>query len=300
MRNKAIALYYIEQYSGAAECFIKAARLAKEDSNKNSKSRTEDWRQNHYQAAACFYKATKYAKARTAILPILSNKVSPSIAETLTLYAHIELALEHWKEAINALQRLITNAPNKAKSWKLLAEAYLRTDALKKAASTLQVAYSITAPTASEQTRLARIYLQIDAPLLACKTIQKIPSPITASQNMLLAIAYERSGDSKKAIIALQKAVALENNVKNNMELGKLLYRSCQYEQAITPLTLAANKTKKKGMAYYLIGQCFMHLKQLKKSKSFFNKALAYAEVKGSAQNALRMITQLSQTNHES
>ena len=297
LQNKAIAFYYLEQFANAATCFLKAAQLAKLDAQKDAKAKTAAWRQNHYQAAACFYKAEKYTKARNAILPILSDNTPQSFTATLKLYAHIELALENWKEATSALQQLIANTPQDAKSWKLLAETYLRTDALGKAASALQVAYSITAPTASEQTRLARIFLQIDAPLLACKTLEKIPSPLTASQYKLLAIGHERSGNTAGAITALQKAVSLDNSVKSNMELGKLLYRSCQYQEAIAPLSTAANQMKKKkGMAYYLIGQCYMHVENLEKSKTFFEKALRYKSVKANAQNALRMIEQLSQT----
>lgn len=299
LQNKAIALYYLQQFLPAGDAFIQLAEMQKAKGGAAQANEAPAWFKSQYQAAVCYYKSEHYNKALSTMLP-LTSEVNKQSFDAKKLLAHIYVALEQWENASAQLDLLVNEKPEDRSLWLLLANINLRMNQIASASSALQVAHSMKAPTRSECVRLAKMYIRADAPLLASKILTESPEKLTASQLDLLAIAYERAGYVNKAVETLQTALAQEDTTKRHLEYGKLLYRNQLYDKAIEPLNVVCSKTKKKGLPLYLLGQCFLKMNEYKKASTLFAQAKKYRSVRSNAKNALSLIQHIERMQQDS
>lgn len=293
-QNKAIALYELERLVSAGKCFMRLATLQRQKPSEKKDGGTPDWYKSQYQATACYYRAERYDLALKAILPLQKYTEFKEHTDTQKLLAHVYIATKKWKKAKTELLALVKRHPTERTFWILLAEVNIRSERLKKAAVALQVAYQLKPPTKTEAIRLARLYLQVDAPLLASKSILASTEKLSGSDYDLLAVAYERAGEYSQASKALEDAIQYKATPKRHFELGKLLYRNQEYAEAIPPLLIALKKQKKKkGLTYYILGQCFVQTKQHDKAKKMFAKATKYRNIRAHAKHSLTLLSNI-------
>jgi len=300
LQNKAIALYYLQRFFPAGDAFVQLAKQQKEKVASRKNNEVPAWVKSQYQAAVCYYKSERYNKALSTILPLTSQADSSQSLDAKKLLAHIYVALEQWGNASVQLGNLVSENPKDRSLWLLLANVELRQNRVSQASSALQVAHSMKLPTRAECVRLAKMYLQANAPLLATKILAKSPEKLTATQQDLLAIAYERAGYVDKAVEVLQQALAQEDSVKRHLEYGKLLYRNQLYDKAVEPLNVACSKAKEKGLPLYLLGQCFLNMNKYKEASTLFAQAKKYRTVRANAKNALSLIQHIERMQQDS
>lgn len=300
LQNKAIALYYLQQFLPAGDAFIQLAEMQKAKPKAAQANEAPAWFKSQYQAAVCYYKSEHYNKALSTMLPLTSVAKNAQSFDAKKLLAHIYVALEQWKGASAQLGSLVKECPEDRSLWLMVANVHLRMNQLTEASSALQVAHSMKAPTRSECVRLAKMYIRADAPLLASKILTGSPEKLTASQLDLLAIAYERAGYINKAVETLQTALAQEDTTKRHLEYGKLLYRNQLYDKAVEPLNVVCSKTKKKGLPLYLLGQCFLKMNEYKKASTLFAQAKKYRNVRSNAKSALSLIQHIERMQQDS
>lgn len=300
LQNKAIALYYLQDFLPAGDAFKQLAEMQKNKPKATQANEAPAWFKSQYQAAVCYYKSEHYNKALSTMLPLTSEVKNAQSFDAKKLLAHIYVALEQWKSASAQLSTLVKECPEDRSLWLMVANVNLRMNRLTEASSALQVAHSMKAPTRSECVRLAKMYIRADAPLLASKILTESPEKLTASQLDLLAIAYERSGYITKAVEALETALAQEDTTKRHLEYGKLLYRNQLYDKAVEPLNVVCSKTKKKGLPLYLLGQCFLKMNEYKKASTLFAQAKKYRNVRSNAKSALSLIQHIERMQQDS
>lgn len=303
LQNKAVALYYLEQFAEAGDCFHQLSDLQRTPKGKHQKKSGNkadpSWYNSQYQAGVCYYKASDYNNALTMLTPLTVYPEYKAFCDTHRLIAHSYIAQKKWKEATAILASLLKTEVNNRDAWKLLAEVYIQRGKLKKGAAALQVAHSLKPATSGECMRLAKVYLQVNSPLLAVKSIKASPEPLTAKQLELLSIAQEKGGHLKRAAQAIEKAISLAPSPKRHFELAKIYFRNQQYSNAIPHFDKAAAKTKYKGLAYYFQGQCYLQLNQYDNAKKLFIKAKKYKKVRLSAASGMMLIQQKERIRNE-
>ena len=209
--------------------------------------------------------------------------------QEILLYQYLQLKME--KKALAYGKMLTRTDPTEPRWWKAVSHLYLNRNDLKNGLSHL-VIYSYLTPTSSEEQRLmADLYLSMGIPSQASKIYETILSKdenFKIIKRMIHACTAAHEPD--KAIVWIDRGLALKSDFELLTRKAALLYEMKQYNKAAEVYEQIIKKTKKPGEYLLLLGYCAWNLDQPNRAKTAFEQASKFKKQKKSAHQALKLL----------
>lgn len=239
----------------------------------------------------------QYRKALPYIEYVIKHSKKPKeswLQFNLALYYQ----LENYSAAAGILRKLVDQYPDKKEYWQQLASMYQQLQQYSKALTIKHLAYEKGYITSESQIlQLFNLYLYNKQPYQASNLLDKElynKAVKPSSQNWeLLANAWTRAREYKKAVNALEKASSLHPKGELYLQLGRIHVEQELWQAAITAINKALKKgqLKQTGEAYILLGMSYYETGKLKSATTAFNNAMRYRKTKKSAEQWLNYVT---------
>ena len=246
--------------------------------------------------ANAYAQLKQYRKALPYIEHVIKHSKKPK-ESWLQLNLALYYELENYSAAAGVLRKLVAQYPDKKDYWQQLASIYQQLQQASKALTIKHLAYQkgfIKSET--EILQLFNLFLYNKQPYQAANLINKELDRKSVKQTAanweLLANAWTRAREYKKAINALEKASLLHQKGELYLQLGRIHVEQELWQAAITAINQALKKggLKQTGEAYILLGMSYYETQQLKPAKRAFKKAQKYRKTKKSAGQWLNYI----------
>ncbi|MBE0469878.1 MAG: tetratricopeptide repeat protein [Methyloprofundus sp.] len=213
----------------------------------------------------------------------------------LNLALHYEL--ENYSAALAILKKLIASYPDKKAYWLQLATVHQQLNQFAQALTVQGLAYKKGyLQTESEILQLFNLYMYNKQPYQAANLLSQELASQRVKKNsehwQLLASAWSNAREYKQAVIALEKASALNDKGELYLQLARLHVEQELWQNAISAINKALQKggLKQTGDAYILLGMSLYETEQLSAAKSAFEKARQYQKTKKSAEQWLNYL----------
>ncbi|NOQ13765.1 MAG: tetratricopeptide repeat protein [Methyloprofundus sp.] len=246
--------------------------------------------------ANAYAQLKQYRKALPYIEHVIKHAKKPK-ESWLQLNLALHYELENYSAAAGVLRKLVVQYPEKKDYWQQLASIYQQLQQASKALTIKHLAYQkgfIKSET--EILQLFNLFLYSKQPYQAAnllnKELDRKSVKQTATHWELLANAWTRAREYKKAINALEKASLLHEKGQLYLQLGRIHVEQELWQAAITAINKALKKgsLKQTGEAYILLGMSYYETQQLKPAERAFKKAQQYRKTKKSAGQWLNYI----------
>lgn len=246
--------------------------------------------------------ANAYAQLRKyrQALPYIKRAIASTKKPDESWY-HLNLAiyyeLKNYSSAATILKKLIRLHPDKKDYWDQLSSVYQQTKQYKKSVSIKQLAYKKGfIKTEKAILELVNLFLFVDSPYKAASLLQKELKNKRIKSNSknweTLAQAWTMAKEFDFAISALETASKLNAKGRLYQQLGQIYVEQEKWPLAIKALNKAIGKGQLKtpGTNNLLLGMSHYELKNIKKAKKYFIKALQYNKTKKPARQWLGFI----------
>ena len=245
--------------------------------------------------ASANYRVKEYKKTIEYIQIAIKN--DDSVNESwyqMTLSAHLEL--KQYKSAIKVLEILLTSYPYKKRYWSQLSALYLQQNKEFSSLAVKMLAQRLELGDAKTLINLANMYRYLHIPYKSAQLLTNGIQDGTIEANIenlsKIADSWLSAREAQKAADVLQTLTSLDNSGETDLKLGRVLFGMEEWQQAITPLTVAIEKLKGKeeGTASLLLGMTQFHLNDLKQAKKQFTKAVKFENERNQAGQWLRHV----------
>ncbi len=239
--------------------------------------------------ANAYAQLKQYRNALPYIEHVVKHSKKPK-ESWLQLNLAINYELENYPAAASVLRKLLAQYPDKKNYWQQLASVYQQTQQTSKALAIKHLAYKKGfISSEAELLQLFNLFLYTKQPYQAAnllnKELDRQGVKQTAANWELLANAWTRAREYKKAINALEKASSLHEKGELYLQLGRIHVEQELWQAAISAINKALKKgsLKQTGEAYILLGMSYYETQQLPPAKQAFKKAQQYRKTKKSA-----------------
>lgn len=246
--------------------------------------------------ANAYAQLKQYRKALPYIEYVIKHAKKPK-ESWLQLNLALHYELENYSAAAAVLRQLVAQYPDKKDYWQQLASMYQQLQQASKALTIKHLAYKKGfIKSEAELLQLFNLFLYTKQPYQAAnllnKELDRQGVKQTAAHWELLANAWTRAREYKKAINALEQASLLHEKGKLYLQLGRIHVEQELWQAAITAINKALKKggLKQTGEAYILLGMSYYETQQLKPAEQAFKKAQKYSKTKKSAGQWLNYI----------
>ncbi|MCK5355134.1 MAG: tetratricopeptide repeat protein, partial [Methyloprofundus sp.] len=239
--------------------------------------------------ANAYAQLKQYRNALPYIEHVVKHSKKPK-ESWLQLNLAINYELENYPAAASVLRKLLAQYPDKKNYWQQLASVYQQTQQTSKALAIKHLAYKKGfISSEAELLQLFNLFLYTKQPYQAAnllnKELDRQGVKQTAANWELLANAWTRAREYKKAINALEKASSLHEKGELYLQLGRIHVEQELWQAAISAINKALKKgsLKQTGEAYILLGMSYYETQQLPPAAQAFKKAQQYRKTKKSA-----------------
>jgi tetratricopeptide (TPR) repeat protein len=244
-----------------------------------------------YHAAVSFYQGKNMASAARCLERLFSlvQKREKSWNELL-LSCYLEL--KAWKKAHALIDTLLKDAPANESYWRLLTQVYLQQERYLEAAGAMEIRFKLKPPTREEMNNLAGLYRYLNLPLRAARVVRQMAGDAPGPEDIeRLAGLYMQGYDLSCALETVEQGLAKGYDVPRL----KVLHTRLMYEQGRYKALLAASGKQADLLPEQILiqGYAAWHLGRWQSACTFFNRAKAFAKVRGQAENALDVLTTL-------
>ncbi len=232
--------------------------------------------QVNYLEGLRLFQAGDLEAADEVLLSVL--QADPNHLPTLYLRASIKAAQEQFGQAIEYMDRVVTQAPDDLSARKYLASLYLRTGDVRKALQTLQPALQAGAGDVQFNTLLGGVLLRLGQPQQAVDALQRAVdlAPQTASLRHLLALAELARDDPEAALKVLDAAAAIDPADQVGVILETLVHlRGGESAAAAGTAQRFAERQPDSAVGHNLNGATALAAGHLSEARAAFERALA-------------------------
>jgi len=253
--------------------------------------------QVHVLLANAYSQLKQYRKALPYIEYAIQRSKKPR-ESWLQLNLALYYQLENYSAAAGILRKLVAQYPDKKDYWQQLASVYQHIQQYNHALTIKYLAYEKGyIQSEAEIIQLFNLFLYNQQPYQAANLLSKHLNKEGVRQSSknweMLANAWTRAREYKKAINALEKASSLHQKGELYLQLGRIHVEQELWQAAINAINKALKKggVKQTGEAYILLGMSYYETGKLKSAKSAFNNAIRYRKTKKSAEQWLNYVS---------
>ncbi|SDZ77936.1 Tetratricopeptide repeat-containing protein [Desulfuromusa kysingii] len=277
-QNRGKIAWDLKQYSIAADSLFQAYELAQ---NKDP--------------SLLFHTAMarSYADQKEGAVKLLETLLGDQAeaVEDIWLETYTNLCIET-KQIDRALQRLNGWRPeleNRKLFWRLLTILQVQQHDYEKGATSLQVLAAFEPLNKDDKRLLADLLLQIDIPLEAAEQYEELLADNPQEQDLhnRVITSYRRGLQPQKALVAIERALALNRSEALLQQRGEILFEQRQYEQAFRAFEELVQLDANKGVAYLYQGYCALRIDDLMLARKVLTKASAFKRERKEAQRLL-------------
>nr|WP_321467245.1 CDC27 family protein [uncultured Desulfobulbus sp.] len=231
-------------------------------------------------------------------LPLIRDLIAQSTGEQrarwqeVLLYQYLRLNMH--SEGAALARQLIQEDPGQTRWWQALAHIQLAANHYEDAIAAL-VGYGMLKPLSEKELRLlADLYLQAGIPAKAVPLYQKLLQARGESQiAQRLAMAYQQMDQPEKALEVLGRTGNVQGNPNLLMLRGEICYSLKRYQDAATSYRRAADiKGHHQGQSWLMAGYSAMQAHDLASSRNALVHAVQFDREKKAATLALAQVNQ--------
>lgn len=279
-QNMGKACYDLERHAEAGDCLAKAHAL-----------KTPPSPDLAYQAAVAYILANKPAAARPLLEELVNGPSGKPETEWLNALLKVYLDLKQPEKALALSRRLLSQAGDDPRLWKILSRLYIDRGGYRDAAAAMEI-YTSLVPTDLDQIRLlGDLYHLADIPLKAAQKYEKLLSPNASPEDYeKTAAAYFAARRTDRAIEVLRRGLARRPTADMWGQLAGLYYEKENFEQARKAFENAALADPKNGRAQLMTGYCALQLDRLTEARNAFERAARFPQQHAEAEKLIAYI----------
>ena len=230
----------------------------------------------YYLQALLNFEQNKFSEARDAVQKVF--QIAPDHMPSILLAGATAYSLGSYQQAESYLNRFLGNFPQHAYARKVLAATQLKQKHPEKALQTLSPLLAAHPDDASVLALAGEAYLVSGESAKATQYLQKASAIDTGNSSIRtqLALSHLSRGDDELGIAELAKAAALDPNPqKADVLLVMVHLNHKEYDKALAAIEALEKKTRITAATHTMRGSALLGKKDLSRSRSSFEQALA-------------------------
>jgi tetratricopeptide (TPR) repeat protein len=267
-QNMGKACYDLELYGEAGDCLVKAHALI-----------TPPPPDLAYQAAVAYILADKPAAARPLLEELVNGPSAKPEPEWLNALLKVYLDLKQPGNALALTRRLLSQAGDDPRLWKILSRLYIDRGDYRKAAAAMEIYTSLAPPETNQVRLLGDLYHLAHIPLKAARQYEKLLSPGASPKDYeKTAAAYFDARRMDRAIDVLLRGLERRPTAAMWRQLAGIYYENGNFEQACEAFEKTMVVDPENARAYLMTGYCALQLDRLTEARNAFERAARFPQ----------------------
>jgi tetratricopeptide (TPR) repeat protein len=241
-----------------------------------------------YYAAVAFLQAEKPEKSAPLLEELVSGSHGKPAFEWCKALVSVSLGLQDREMGEKAVSSMLTYHGDNPDAWQIAFQYAATVSDFQKAAVALTIKGYMQPLNREENMQLADLYAIIKTPDLAIPYYENAIGEDASSKELeRLASAYLAAYDTKDALEALQRAIAVDPTARLWSLLGDLHYMNGDYGEAYKAFEKSAELDPSNGRAFLMKGYCAIEMSRYNDAVTILERAASFP---GQEETALALV----------